>query len=35
MNILSQRAAARAKGFLVLLAGLSFVSAGTIHFWQG
>jgi protein-S-isoprenylcysteine O-methyltransferase Ste14 len=22
-------------GFLVLLAGLTFISAGTIHFWQG
>ena len=35
MNTLSQRAAARTAEFLVLLAGLTFVSAGTIHFWQG
>jgi hypothetical protein len=35
MNTLSKRAAARTAGFLVLLAGLTFVSAGTIHFWQG
>jgi protein-S-isoprenylcysteine O-methyltransferase Ste14 len=35
MNTLSQRAAARTAGFLFLLGGLTFVSAGTIHFWQG
>ena len=35
MNTLSKRAAARTAGFLVLLAGLTFVSAGTLHFWQG
>src|SRR6516225_6343609 len=35
MNTLSQRAAARTAGFLLLLGGLTFVSAGTIHFWQG
>jgi protein-S-isoprenylcysteine O-methyltransferase Ste14 len=35
MNTLSQRAAARTAGFLVVLGGLTFVSAGTIYFWQG
>jgi len=35
MNTLSQRVAARTAGFLFLLGGLTFVSAGTIHFWQG
>jgi hypothetical protein len=35
MNTLSKRAVARTAGFVVLLAGLTFVSAGTIHFSQG
>jgi protein-S-isoprenylcysteine O-methyltransferase Ste14 len=35
MNSLSQRAAASTSAFLLLLAGLIFLSAGTIHFWQG
>jgi protein-S-isoprenylcysteine O-methyltransferase Ste14 len=35
VNTLWQRAAARTVGFLIMLAGLTFVSAGTIHFWQG
>jgi protein-S-isoprenylcysteine O-methyltransferase Ste14 len=35
MNTLAQRAGVRTAGFLVLLGGLTFVSAGTIHFWQG
>jgi protein-S-isoprenylcysteine O-methyltransferase Ste14 len=35
MNTLSSRAALRTAGFLLLLGGLTFVSAGTIHFWQG
>ena len=35
MNSLSQRAAARTAGFLIPLGLLTFVSAGTIHFWQG
>jgi len=35
MNTLSKRAAARTAGFLVLIAGLTFVSAGTIRFWHG
>jgi hypothetical protein len=34
MNTLAQRAGVRTAGFLVLLGGLTFVSAGTIHFWQ-
>lgn len=35
MNTLSQRAVGKTAGFLILLAGLTFVSAGTIDFWQG
>lgn len=35
MSTLSKRAAAKTAGFLVLLASLTFTSAGTIHFWQG
>jgi hypothetical protein len=35
MSTLSQKAAASTAGFLVLLGGLTFLSAGTIHFWRG
>jgi len=35
MSSLPQRAATSLTGFLILLGGLTFVSAGTIHFWQG
>jgi protein-S-isoprenylcysteine O-methyltransferase Ste14 len=35
MSTLSQRAAARTAGFVILLAAITFVSAGTIYFWQG
>jgi len=35
VNTLWQRAVVRTVGFLVVLASLTFGSAGTIHFWQG
>ncbi len=35
MHSLAGRAAASLTGFLILLGGLTFVSAGTIRFWQG
>ena len=34
-ELIAQRAAARTAGILVLLGALTFVSAGTIRFWQG
>jgi len=35
MDSLPHRATASLTGFLILLGGLTFVSAGTIDFWQG
>ncbi len=35
MKTLSQRAAVSMAGFLIVLAALTFLPAGTINFWQG